>query len=81
MSTMTDWSNGFDSTSCSVDSSAVKPSAKYQWADVSVVHGATDVPASCVDRCSTRPPPPSISTIAATYGACTEAAALTVAFW
>ena len=34
-----------------------------------------------VERCSTSPPPPSISTIAPTYGACTEAAALTVARW
>ena len=69
MSTMTVWSNGFVSTSCSVDSSAVKPSAKYQFVDGVVVHGAIDVPAGSVARCSTRAPVPSTSTIAPTNGA------------
>ncbi len=51
----------------------MKPSARYHSDDGWVVHGATDVPAAWVARCSTRPPPPSISTIAPTNGATTDA--------
>ena len=36
-----------------VDSSAVNPSARYQFDDGIVVHGAIDVPAGSVARCST----------------------------
>ena len=59
---------GCVSTSCSLLFSAVKPSARYHVDDGCVVHGATDVPAGCVARCSTSPPPPSISTIALANG-------------
>ena len=78
MSTTADSSCGFVSTSCSLESSAVKPSARYHSDDSWVVHGATDVPAGCVATCSTRPRPPSISTIAPTNGAATEADGSTV---
>ena len=68
MSTIADSLYGLVSTSCSLLFSAVKPSARYHVDDGCVVHGATDVPAGCVARCSTRPPPPSISTIALANG-------------
>ena len=70
MSATAAWSWGFDSTRRSWLPSLVSPVAKYQRSDGLLAHADTDsaielVPTGHVAFCSTRPPPPSISTTAA----------------
>ena len=59
-------SAGFDTTTCSMLPSPVKPSARYHSSDGDDAHNATASPARCTMRCSTLTADPCVSMIAET---------------